>query len=127
MSFWEQVKKDIRKGIKEGVFLVKEGTAVARKRTKKLTKEGREKLKTYELQILVQRQLTELGARIYDLSSQKKNPMLDPQVKKMVAKLNKLEKKIEAKIQEPVKKPSKKVPRKHRTKSKSKTTSQSKK
>jgi hypothetical protein len=122
MGFWEQIKKDIQKGIKKGKFLVKEGTTVARKRAKKLTKKGQDKLKVYELQVLVQRQMTELGGRIYDLSSKKKNPMLDPRVKKMVSRLNKLEEKIAAKLKKNVKKPSKKVPQKHRTKSKRKTT-----
>jgi hypothetical protein len=126
MGFWEQVKRDMRKGIKEGMFLVKEGTAVARKRTKKLTKEGRDKFKVYEMQVLVQRQLTELGGRIYDLSSKKKNPLLDPKVKRMVSRLNKLEGKIAAKLERNVKKPSKKAPQKRRTKLQRKTTSHKK-
>ena len=123
MGFWEQVKKDIRQGIKEGMILVREGAAVTKKKAKKLTREGRNTLKTYELQVLVQRQLTELGGRIYDLSSQKKNPMRDRKVQAMVSRLNKLEKKIEVKLGKNIEKPSGKARPKRRTKTKRKTTS----
>jgi hypothetical protein len=91
-----------------------------RKKHKKLTKKGQDKFKIYELQVLVQKQMTELGGRIYDLSSKKKNPMLDPKVKKMVARLNKLEEKIASKLEGKAKKPSGKINHHRRTKSKRK-------
>jgi len=124
MGFWERVKKDIRKGINEGMFFLKDRKAVARKRAKKLPRVGQDTLKTYELQVLVQRQLTELGGRIYDLSSKKKNPMLDPRVKTMIARLNKLEEKIASKIERNAKKHVRKVTQKHEIKSKRKTDSE---
>jgi hypothetical protein len=80
MTFFEKVKKDIRKGFKEGIYLVKESAIVVKKRAKKLSKEMKERSRLYELHSQVQREMTELGGRIYDLNSKRKNPMSDKKV-----------------------------------------------
>jgi len=91
MEFWEKVKRDIQKGIKEGIGMVSEGVTVVRQKADQLTEEGKRRLKLFELQTKVQKETAELGGRVYDLSSKKKNPMLDSKVKAVVSRLNKLE------------------------------------
>jgi len=119
MSLWKTVKKDIQKGFKEGATLVK-------KRAKKLTKEGQDKFKTYDLKYEVQIQMEELGGRIYDLSSKMKNPLLDSKVQTILKRINRLEEKI-AKLEGKAPKTSTKKGRKRKTKSKRKTKTTSQK
>ena len=123
MGFWRKVKKDIQKGFKDGFYFMKGGVLSVKKRTKQLTKEGQKKFELYELHSKVQKEMTELGGRIYELSAKKKNPMLDRKVKAISEKIEKFEAKI-AKLEGKVKKVSKKVPKnitqKNNTKAKSK-------
>jgi hypothetical protein len=94
MDFWGKVKKDIQRGLKDGIYFIKGGVIVVQKTAKKLTKEGKRKLRLYELHSKVQKEMTELGGRIYDLTSQKKNPMLDRKVKAITKRIATYEEKI---------------------------------
>jgi hypothetical protein len=112
MDFWTRVKGDLQKGVKEGMEAVREGAAVLGKKTEELTEEGRKRLKTYELMKTVQREIAELGGRVYDLKAKTKNPYVDAKVKGTMARIRKLEDriaKLEGKAKEAVKK---RVPRK---------------
>jgi hypothetical protein len=91
MDFWEKVKKDIQKGIKEGIGIVSEGVTVVKAKADELTEEGKRRLKLFELQTKVQKETAELGGKVYDLSSKLKNPMLDSRVKAVVSRIRKLE------------------------------------
>ena len=119
MGFWDRVKKDIQRGFKDGIYFVRDGVIVIKKKAKKLTKEGQRKFRLYELQSQVQKEMTELGGRIYDLSSKKKNPMPDRKVKAISKRIEKLEEKI-ARLEGTLKTAPKKVKRKHTGKPKSK-------
>lgn len=94
MNFWEKVKKDIQKGVKEGIGIVKEGAIAVKVKAGELTEEGKRRYKIFELKTKVQRELSELGGRVYDLSSKVKNPMLDKKVKAIVARVKKLEARV---------------------------------
>jgi hypothetical protein len=91
MEFWEKVKRDIQKGIKEGVDIIKA-------KAEELTEEGKKRLKLFELKTKVQGEISNLGGKVYDLSSTAKNPLLDSKVKAIVGKIKKLEAQI-AKIE----------------------------
>lgn len=119
MDFWEKVKKDIQKGFKDGMYFVREGVIGVKKTAKKLTKEGQKKFKLYELHSQVQKEMTELGGRIYDLTAKKKNPMLDRKVKAISKRIEKLEAKI-ARLEGNLKKVPKKATPKRISKPKSK-------
>jgi peptidoglycan hydrolase CwlO-like protein len=119
MNFWEKIKKDIRKGIKEGIGIVKEGATVVREKAEELTEEGKKRIKIFDLKTKVQKEISELGGKIYDLSSKVKNPMLDSKVKSAVARIKKLETQI-AGLEGKIKIVPKKAARKPAVKSKSK-------
>jgi len=91
MTFWEKVQEDLQKGIKEGVHLLKEKAIVVKEKAGELAEEGKKRYKIFDLQMKVQKEIAELGGRVYDLSSKLKNPMLDKRVKALIARVKKLE------------------------------------
>jgi peptidoglycan hydrolase CwlO-like protein len=118
MNFWEDVKKDLQKGLKEGIDFVKEGATIVKVKAEELTEEGKKRIKIFDLKTKVQREISELGGKVYDLGKKMKNPMLDSKVKAGVARIKKLETQI-AKLEGKIKVSSKKVSRKRILKSKS--------
>ncbi len=95
MSFWDKVKKDLQKGIREGVTVVKEGAVVVKQKAGELTEEGKKRYKAFGLKSKVQKEIAELGGKIYDLREKAKNPLLDSTVKTIISKVGKLEAQIE--------------------------------
>jgi hypothetical protein len=96
MNFWEKVKGDLQKGIKDGIDFVKEGAAIVKVKAEELTEEGKKRLNILELKAKVQREIAELGGMVYDLSSRVKNPMLEKKVKAVVVRVRKLELQVKA-------------------------------
>lgn len=91
MNFWEKVKKDLQKGIKEGIAYAKEGTVIVKEKAEVLGEEAKRQYKIFNLKTKVQKEVAELGGRVYDLSKKVKNPMLDSKVKASMAQIQKLE------------------------------------
>jgi hypothetical protein len=94
MDFWEKIKSDIQKGIREGIGIVKEGAIVVRTKAEELTEEGKKRLKVFELKTKVQRDLSELGGKVYAISAKGKNPLLDSKVKAVITRVKKAEARI---------------------------------
>lgn len=94
MNFWDSIKKDLQKGWKEGMAVVKEGATYVQKKAGELTDEGKKQYQIFELKAKVQREITELGGKVYDASKKMKNPMLDSGVKAIAGRLQKLEDQI---------------------------------
>jgi peptidoglycan hydrolase CwlO-like protein len=94
MNFWEKVKRDLQVGIKEGITVIKEGATVIRGKVEDLTEEGKRQYDIYTLKTKVQREIADLGGRVYDMSSTMKNPMLDKKVKAITRRIKKLETQI---------------------------------
>jgi len=107
MDFWESVKKDLQKGVKEGLDFLKEGAAVVKVKAEELTDEGKKRYKVYELKAKVQSKVEGLGGRVYDLSSKNKNPMQDKKVKAIITCIKKLEARIAKLEGKEIKKPKK--------------------
>jgi predicted nucleic acid-binding Zn-ribbon protein len=95
MSFWTKVKKDLQKGVDEGLAFVKEGAAVVMRKAEELTDEGKKRYILYEMKAKVQKEIAELGGHVYDLSAQMRNPMLDSKVKDITARIRRLEAEIQ--------------------------------
>jgi len=111
MNLWDKIRRDVQRGIKEGWSVVKEGAAVAREKAGELTEEGRIRYKIFDLKMKVQRQMSELGGKIYDLSARVKNPMAHKDVKGTIGKIKKLETQI-MKLEDQIKKKVQKATRK---------------
>jgi hypothetical protein len=95
MEFWDKIKVDIQKGIREGIGLVKEGVSVVRDAAEELTEEGKKKLRMFELKTKVQREISELGGRVYAMRTKTKNPMSDSKVKAILSRIVKIEARID--------------------------------
>lgn len=91
MDFYQKIKGDLQKGIKEGIAVVKEGAAVVKEKVEELTEEGKKQYNMFLLKTKVQREIAELGGRVYDLSVKLKNPMVDKKVKALITRIKKLE------------------------------------
>jgi len=114
MGLWDRIKKDVKKGIDEGVAAVKQGATIAVEKAEELAEEGKRRYKIFELKQKVQSNFTELGGKIYDLVSKNtKNPLTDSKVKSAVTAIKKLEVQIEK-----LEKSTNKSPRKGSIKSK---------
>jgi uncharacterized protein Yka (UPF0111/DUF47 family) len=96
MAFWDKLKKDIKKGLDEGLHAFKEGTTVIRKRAGTLSDDVKKKVKVFELKQKIQVYLTDLGGRVYEVASDKRrNPMTNEKVNAIVEKIKKIEGQIE--------------------------------
>ncbi len=118
MNLWDTIKKDVQKGIKEGMSVMKEGAAVAREKAEELTAEGKRRYKILDLKMKIQREMSELGGKVYDLSARVKNPLADKSVKGVIGKIKKLETqimKIEGRVEKKVKKATTKTIKKLKT------------
>ncbi len=108
MGFWDKLKRDIKKGIDEGLEALKESKEVIKSRAEHVTDDIKKKVKVFELKQKIQAQLTELGGLVYDLQHDKrKNPLRDEKVQKVLEKIGKMDeqvKKLEGKIKETAKK-----------------------
>jgi hypothetical protein len=91
MSFWENAKKDFQQSLKESVHLLKEKAIIIKEKADELTEEGKKRYKIFDIQMRIQKEVGELGGRIYDLSSRSGNPLLDRKVKTLIARIKKLE------------------------------------
>jgi len=91
MDFWEMIKKDIQKSIKEGIIMVREGVTVAKAKAEELTEEGKRRIKVLELKTKVQREISDLGGRVYTISDKSKNLMADKKVQSIINRIKKLE------------------------------------
>ncbi|MCC6544962.1 MAG: hypothetical protein IT392_10780 [Nitrospirae bacterium] len=112
MDFWQKVKRDVQKGLKDGVEVMKEGVAVAKEKAGEMSDEGKRRYQIFLLKTKVQKEISELGGKVYGLSAKVKNPMLDSTVKAAITRIKKIELqivKLEKNTQNTVKKSVKKV------------------
>jgi ABC-type dipeptide/oligopeptide/nickel transport system ATPase component len=91
MDFYQKVKRDLQSGLKEGIAVVKEGASVVKEKVQELTEEGKRQYTIFLLKTKVQKEIAELGGRVYDLSVKLRNPMLDKKVKALIARIKKFE------------------------------------
>jgi len=105
--------EDIQKVIKNGIDIVQKGIGMAKdlkgeiepvikgfkaaqKKAAELTEEGKKGLRIFEIKTKIQREFSELGARVYDLGAKVKNPHLDKKVKTITSRIKKFEAQIKA-------------------------------
>jgi hypothetical protein len=128
MGFWDRLKKDIKKGIDEGLAALKEGTEVIKHKAEDVTSDVKKKVRIFEMKQKMQTQLAELGGRVYEVALDKrKNPFNDEKVKKVIEKIKKIHLQIEKLEGKTTEKPKKKAATKaKKTQSKKASTSKKK-
>lgn len=94
MNFWEKVKQDLEKGLKEGVSFVKESAAVVKGKADELTEEAKRQYKIYDLKSKVHKWMAELGGLVYQLQAKRKDPLKDSAVRSVISRIGKLESRI---------------------------------
>ena len=94
MTFWEKVKKDLQRDIKEGIAKAKEGAMAVRKKTVVLSEEASKQYRIFALKSKVHNEVNELGGKVYALSAKAGNPLRDGSVKTIVSRIRKLEAQI---------------------------------
>ena len=94
MEFWEMIKKDVKKGVRDGLAVIRKGAVIVKGKAGELTEEGKRQYKLFELKTNVQKEITELGGKAYGLISAEKDPSADAKVKTCVSKIKKLETRI---------------------------------
>jgi len=91
MGYWDDMKKDFQRSLKESMSLLKEKATTMKEKAEELTEEGKKRYKIFNIQMRIQNEIAELGGRIYDLSSKSGNPLLDKKVKTLITRIKKLE------------------------------------
>ena len=94
VGLFDKIKKDVKKGIEEGIAVVKEGASIVSGKVGELTAEGKRQYKMFDLKARIQTQMTELGGRAYDVLDSKKSPAADSRVKAAFGKIKKLEEQL---------------------------------
>ncbi len=116
MSFREKIQKDIKKNLKEGLAIVRGGSAAVSQKLEEITEESRKKYKIFTLKMKVKDEFSRLGGKIYDLSFKAKNPMSHKRVTAIISRIKKFETQIacleKKKTKRPVKTGSNKIRRK---------------
>ena len=87
MAFWENVKRDVQKGFKEGL-------AVIKVKAGQLTTEGKRQLSLFDLKNKVHKEMADLGGEVYGLSAKVENPLKEDKIKKRLDRIRKLEDQI---------------------------------
>jgi hypothetical protein len=90
-GLFDEIKKDMQKGFKEGIAAVVQGASVVSAKMSELTAEGKRQYKMLALQLKIQTQMTELGGRTYDVLNKKQSPEMDRKIKAVFVKIKKLE------------------------------------
>jgi hypothetical protein len=93
-GLFDKIKKDVTKGIEEGIAVVKEGASIVSGKMGELTAEGKRQYKMFDLKAKIQSQMTELGGRAYDVLDSKKSPAMDSKIKTVFGKIKKLEEQL---------------------------------
>ena len=93
-GLFDKIKKDVKKGIEEGITVIKEGASVVSEKMGELTAEGKRQYRVYDLKAKIQGQMTVLGGRVYDVLGSKKSPSADSKVKEVFVKIKKLEEQL---------------------------------
>ena len=90
-GLFEKIKKDLKKGIDEGISALKEGANIVSVKMNEIKAEGKRQYKIFDMQSKIHDQMTELGGRVYAVQSSNKSLDVDNKIKALSLKIKKLE------------------------------------
>ena len=90
-SLFDQIKNNLKKGMAEGIAVLKEGANVVSVKMNELSAEGKRQYKIFNLNLKIQDQMNELGGMTYAILDSRKSLDEDKKIKAAFAKIKKLE------------------------------------
>ena len=97
-NLFDKIKLNLKKGMEEGLAVLKEGANVVSVKMNELSEEGKRQYKIFNLTLQIQDQMKELGGMTYAVLNSMKSVDEDKKIKVAFTKIKKLEwqlKKIE--------------------------------
>jgi hypothetical protein len=90
-SLFDQIKNNLKKGMEEGIAVLKEGANVVSVKMNELSAEGKRQYKIFNLNLKIQDQVNELGGITYAVLESGKSLDENKKIKAAFAKIKKLE------------------------------------
>lgn len=85
------LRRDIEEGIKQGIVYVEKGVAYVRDKAGELSEEGKKQYRVFTLKTKMQKDISELGAKVYALSAEGAIKPVHEDVRKVIARIQKAE------------------------------------
>ena len=90
-GLFDKIKRDVKKGIEEGVATVMQGASIVSLKMNELSAEGKKQYKIFNLTVKIKDQLNELGDITYAVLDRRKSLDENKKIKAAFAKIKKLE------------------------------------
>lgn len=90
-NLFDQIKNNLKKGMEEGIAVLKEGANVVSVKMNELSEEGKRQYKIFNLNLKIQDRINELGGITYAAIDSGKTLDEDKKIKAAFAKIKKLE------------------------------------
>jgi hypothetical protein len=90
-GLFDKISKNLKKGMEEGIAILKEGANVVSVKMNELSAEGKKHYKAFNLNLKIQDQVNELGGITYAVLESGKSLDEDKKIKAAFAKIKKLE------------------------------------
>ena len=90
-NLFDKIKLNLKKGMEEGLAVLKEGANVVSGKVNELSEEGKSQYKIFNLTLQIQDQMKELGGMTYAVLNSMKSVDEDKKIKAAFTKIKKLE------------------------------------
>jgi len=90
-NLFDKIKGNLKKGMEEGIAVLREGASVVSVKMNELSEEGKRQYKMFNLNVKIQDQMKEMGSIAYALIDAGKSLDQDKKLKAVYAKIKKLE------------------------------------
>lgn len=88
---FDKIRKDVKKGIEEGVAAVMQGASIVSVKMNQLSDEGKRQYKIFNLHVKIKDTMNEMGKLAYDALNGLKSLDEDKKIKAVFTKIRKLE------------------------------------
>ncbi len=90
-NLFDKIRENLKKGMEEGIAVLREGASVVSVKMNELSEEGKRQYKMFNLNVKIQDQMKEMGGIAYALIDAGKSLDPDKKLKAVYTKIKKLE------------------------------------
>ena len=90
-NLFDKIRENLKKGMEEGIAVLREGASVVSVKMNELSEEGKRQYKMFNLNVKIQDQMKEMGGIAYTLIDAGKSLDPDKKLKAVYTKIKKLE------------------------------------